>query len=589
MSLSSSQPLDTAQSSHSNAYDANPADVDDYNIQSPLVSFERVGGGSKTYKSALKTSTGSIIATTVTSATHHSPSPKTPSLRPPQLMLTPFSDQIGSAHRQSLIDKDRGADGGSLHRTRKTAGKSTNSSSLFFHDRQTMGFLLDFLEKANIPPWVTMTVAVGIPIIGLIVFATLFGVKHIDEWNNALWVEDYVPLATPLLRAVHEAQKERGLTGRFMSQWALPSDNVTLSKQRLLTSAAWGLAEEALRALPSSIRNRDRAVDAMSGVIHLDVVREKVSANRTSAWDIFDVYTQQIYRFLDVVGLMGDECPVERTARLLGQLMYLSSMKEYMGQCRGLGMIILRPPSNVTFYPENKDLLPVYALEQIIAIERDFVTSADKVRVALYREIVNSVPEFTEMRETVQSLRFGGNLANGNATEWWRLTTKAIGALVRIEQSMIDEFVADAGSARTAATNAIVAIVIAVVVAVVPAALVVFVSTRTYNDLREERHIGEELIAAVAHIAPIELYVALQVDIQTLTPGQKKGMAVTFVSFRFTNFEEISKTDGDNELFAAGDAMYQTAVRLASENEGFVMSCCCRDRSRRRNAPWTCR
>eukprot|EP00760_Papus_ankaliazontas_P017070 PhM_4_TR17018/c0_g1_i1/m.99391 len=467
------------------------------------------------------------------------------------------------------------ADSAHTHTDTQTYTHAGGSTSLITRSARTSNAFFVFLERQKVPPWLVMCLAVALPVIGLLVFAAMFVATATSNVADNNWVQDYVPLVTPLLSAVHEAQKERGLTGRYMSPWVLPSDNATLQKQRGLTTEAWRAADLALRLLPMELREIPLVVEASSGVKSLDIVRELIETGDNNPWDIFSFYTNQIYKFLGTVGAMAEHCPVEKTSRLLGQLLTLSSMKEYMGQTRGLGMIVIRDATNVSvlFKPtKNNDLLPVYAMEQVVALERAFLGSAARARVNLYKSIVAATPEFQQMRDTVETLRFGGNLAGGNATVWWGITTKAIGALVQMERSMINEFVDDAGSAQEAATSAMAGIVVAVFVAVVPAGLVVVVTRRTHMDLSTEQANTQELEHAIARVTPVELLVSLQVDVRTLQPGVRQTIAASLVSVQCNNMVDVARVDGDEHLLRAFEKLYVSGVVAARDGEGYVMN-----------------
>eukprot|EP00760_Papus_ankaliazontas_P011890 PhM_4_TR15098/c0_g1_i1/m.71839 len=474
-----------------------------------------------------------------------------------------------ASHHTPTPSIGKGSKAGGI--TKSGRGSSNNSGSLFFTDRTQSNIIFQYMERMKIPPWLLMIVAVGIPIAALLTFASLFVVTENTTVDELRWVEDVVGQLTPIVDASHAIRRERGISSEILStndSAVIEALMPALYEARNETADALESLSVALASLPSSIRSKSAVSMAHNG-IQASLLAGVLVEQHEDAIKTLDAFTQEQRNLADVTSCIVAECPSAKVAKRLARMSMLLRIDNYVGFARDLGLLnIAGPAVNVSDLVAS-DVETGVALDHIEVTTR---TYESMLPTAFIDESIHKIDSYEEMMAEIKLMLKGNHkLSGGNATHWKMVGDALVAYIQKLENHIVAENLADIDAGHVRAKLVMTAISIAIVLAVLPALLVIFVSSRTYSDLKEEQAICQHLENTIVQVSPVDIFVALGLDPRSLRSGYRKAVNATLLSIRIWNGEDIARSCGDEKYFRAMDTLFQGVIRIAEATEGQLM------------------
>ncbi|WP_168220366.1 methyl-accepting chemotaxis protein [Azospirillum thermophilum] len=283
-----------------------------------------------------------------------------------------------------------------------------------------------------------------------------------DRSNDLLQVAE---LGERLAAAVHELQKERGLSSVFLSGKGAEADRATLEKQRTLSDkevAAAGAQIAAVMALDPEEAGRFRAAqEALSG---LPALRARVSAQQVDGPGAIAAYSQLIGGMLSTASQLPALADHPRQVATATVLVTLSELKERAGQMRATAAGGFRAGA---FDPaRHASLLRLTGEAAVLRTRLAWIMTPDQA--ARFAGVAQDERARTvdRMLEVAVQAGYGGPLQGIAAGQWFDASTAYIDLLRAVEQDFARDLLALArqshdAAARTLAVTAVLAVVLA--------------------------------------------------------------------------------------------------------------------------------
>jgi methyl-accepting chemotaxis protein len=324
-----------------------------------------------------------------------------------------------------------------------------------------------------------------LPLLGLTVLAADTLRRSWSERSEAGRVLAIATLAPAVSDAVHEVQKERGLSSTFAaSKGATFADAVP--QQRAATDKMLARLAEVQRAGGSVVLSDG----AKAQLATLGALRKDVSDFARSGSEIAAAYTRMIGSLiteLDRLTASNEERSLHQAA-----LAYISVVraKEHAGLERATGA---RGFAAKSFIPADFRLYAGLAARQI---ERFELARAMGTRVQVEGlEAFLGLPvskDVERLRDAAQSSVTPGQIQGADAAAWWAASTARIDALKTLESRFVSELTAIAVAEEGAATQRLVAT--ATIVALLIGGSLIFLLTIGRSVVRDVRGLINEML-----------------------------------------------------------------------------------------------
>jgi methyl-accepting chemotaxis protein len=357
-----------------------------------------------------------------------------------------------------------------------------------------------------------------IPLAGLAYFAgnQVLGRFAVAEEMDE--VTHMTGLAVTASAAIHELQKERGLSSAFLeaSDGAARAD---LDTQRNLASRA--IAELGAAAARSSVAAGD--LEALMSAIHSELdgvleTRRRADARSASAAEIRAQYTEVIRSLLGLGAALSDRTADPGTMSLLDGLTYLTTLKEYAGQERAVvAGACARGVVDPATRRELHELIARQATMQDVYLGHASDAEVEAFKAKMTGRHAAAVDALREL-----ALGAGGDSLAGRRAEWWDAATGRIDLLHALErhtqEAIIETAASRQGSAQTAAALGLVFTLILVVVSGGLSLLLAQTTTRTLlSSTARNAGVVQQIRSSVQQLSAASVETATSVTQTTST------------------------------------------------------------------------
>ena len=305
----------------------------------------------------------------------------------------------------------------------------------------------------------------------------LFGAGTLERNQLASQMDSFQSLSDLAVKtsaAIHELQKERGMTAGYIGSGGVNFKNEIIS-QRQLSNEKIKILDSFLDQFNSdrfSVEFQNLLKTAVSGHSNIPNIRSEVDGLKISGSDAIAYYTGRIEEMLDVIAFMSNlSTNAEMSTQILSYYCILLE-KEYAGRERAV-------LSN-TFAADKFGDGMYNKFISLIAAQKDynniFRKNAPPEMVKAYDQIVKdkSVDEVNRMRAIAQSNFIAGNF-DVVPSYWFEQITNKINLLKQVEDKLAEAIYANAINEKNGANRAMLVYIISGVIAVSITIALIFV------------------------------------------------------------------------------------------------------------------
>eukprot|EP00760_Papus_ankaliazontas_P022951 PhM_4_TR19090/c0_g1_i1/m.43902 len=499
-------------------------------------------------------------------------------------------------------DDDVGSAVDNRSATARSKGRSSGPSSFSYLNTSTLSSvhsrrsavgraILFVLAKLNIPLGAISVVAVGAPIVGLVIFATFFVLDKVDEVKENHFVAVNTPFLEPLLELTHELQLEREetvwlrLVACSSGGGTAGADNITQIQNKLLSlqeRVDLELREYTVAAaLPSSeVRDSAAVKKSLDIASTLPVQREQLAklgqdrtkcatadAQQQDVDSIVTVYKEYVERLLAVPSVVARHTSGE-ASQLARDISVLSLVKEDRSLASTFG-IAAAHSQRKEFYERVEELT-----DAANYLEESYITLSPPARQDEYRAALIDTPENVLLSEAVRSASIT------NITWWFNVTLYRQTLMVGIEGSLLHELEVHTSTAEedglVAERIAIGSLVAAVVLSLAVALLQWYVTMASNANQQEEINLRSQMEAVFLKLIPVAHLEALQCDVRSLTTRERATSMWTLILVKVWNLEELvasfaaNSHSADKMLYDVMADFAATVFRTAESRDALV-------------------
>ena len=277
---------------------------------------------------------------------------------------------------------------------------------------------------------------VVIPIVTVIIMASLVIIEKLENENNYSRYEKILQLDITVSKLVHETQKERGFTAGWLSSNG-KKFSIELQDQRRVTDKQRAIlfqflkdnSEELLE--PEVKQHLDKALVELK---KLDKVRSDIDALKIAAPIAINYYTQMNAKMLNFIAKTSSMAPDSKLSlETLAYFNFLMS-KERAGIERAIGSATLTKDK---FFNGSRERLSALINEQDAYLDI-FKTLADKEDIAFLEKILEdtAVNEVNNIRKKIFDAHEIGGFGV-ESTYWFDMMTQKINLLKKVEDYII--------------------------------------------------------------------------------------------------------------------------------------------------------
>jgi methyl-accepting chemotaxis protein len=336
----------------------------------------------------------------------------------------------------------------------------------------TVKFISSSFANLRIPT--KIAIACLLPVVGLATYSTLAVRDALDNDRSAGQVVAATDLAKITAAAIHELQKERGMSSGFVGAKGKAFAD-TLPPQRAASDREVGTLRNALgRAGDMLGTRRETAIAELAGLVAL---RQRVDSLAVSAGDITGSYTSSIDVLVQTIAGIGE---LSRDKDIINALASYTSMvrgKEFAGQERAIGA---RGFGAGRFNANDlRAYVSLSALqnEQFGLIRRSGAVAQQEA----LRETLASAPsqDVVRMRNEAVETAVGNGTVTTTAAKWFDTATARIEDMKKLEDRFAADLQAVAGDVAARAGATLRSVLAMAIGFMLVTAIVVFASTRS--------------------------------------------------------------------------------------------------------------
>lgn len=274
---------------------------------------------------------------------------------------------------------------------------------------------------------------VVVPIVTIIVMATIVIIDHFTTRNEYADFDKIVQLDSKVSLLIHETQKERGLTAGYLGSHGKKFIS-NLPQQRESTDKKIKDLQEYLKdsnseeiLLPTTKRTLTNVLDKLSTI---NEIRDQISQQKISSKKAIAYYTNINRIFLDFIAQTSQQAvDSELTYTTIAYYNFLQS-KERAGIERAIGSSTF---SNDKFFKGTKSMLESLISEQKSYME-SFETLANDELIAFKNDTLQgeAVQEVNRMRKILIDAKEVGGF-NVDPDHWFETISKKINYLKKVE------------------------------------------------------------------------------------------------------------------------------------------------------------
>lgn len=301
----------------------------------------------------------------------------------------------------------------------------------------------------------------SVPLIGILVLVVTSTVQSMRQLSNLNNLSLYTQLTVKGGMLVHELQKERGSQVGFISSQGGARFQGIVDNQRQLTDVPL----QDLIELLSTVNTADLPTDlagmvqkASTAMTAIPTHRNQVDTLGVTVTENVNFYTDLIYNFIDIIGIVQKNSPDEELTRKLLAYRALVLAKENAGLERAIGSNAFNAGEYVP------DLWARYHafVQKQEAYLRDFdaySTPEDRQRFArtVQGEAVQTV---TAWREILLALPTTNDTQGITGADWFQMTTQRINMLKEIEDNLGENIIQRSQDLMTEESNTLVLVIL---------------------------------------------------------------------------------------------------------------------------------
>ena len=289
----------------------------------------------------------------------------------------------------------------------------------------------------SIPVAWRMAMAVAVPVIGLIVFASLFANGHFQTAAKMRQVEQVTEFGGELSALVHELQRERGRSAGFVGSGGQDSYRTALMEQRGRTDLALNRYEASKAVIRDFAREgafAARLNSAESLLRGIDAHRAEIEAGDLGLAQTVQPYTETISSLLLIIAEASHLANAERTSETLIAFLSLMHAKENAGIERAVG-------SNAFASGQVSPAAHQRAIS-LMARQNAFLEEFRELMEPQWRRRLDALLASAEARAVDEARAvlisggYDGEATGYTGTQWFGLTTQRIDLLMELEREL---------------------------------------------------------------------------------------------------------------------------------------------------------
>ncbi len=280
----------------------------------------------------------------------------------------------------------------------------------------------------------------------------------VEAQQRAAAVEQTADLAMGLAAAVHELQKERGLTSIFVSGKGAEADRTALEAQRALSDRAVTAAQNRMAAVAANGGGGLLAgplATARDGLAGLSALRGRVSALQIAPEEAVGAYSALIRTALTLGRSLPSVPDDPAMVAAANSLIVLSELKERVGQQRAMAAGGFRAGA---FEPSRHTKL-VQLMGEVNALSLELAGALSPEQKRLYTQTVEDerARSVARMLGVAIGAGYGGAVQGVTAKGWFDAATAYIDLLRTVEERFAADLLSLAAAAKGEASTHLMA------------------------------------------------------------------------------------------------------------------------------------
>ncbi len=306
-----------------------------------------------------------------------------------------------------------------------------------------------------------LTLLILIPSLGLVVLLLLDGWRNYSTLAAAQELEIHAELAQHSAAAVHEMQKERGMSAGFIGSKG-EAFAQELSQQRQLTDSRLQIWRD-FSANHHFNDDVQTAVNQLSTRLQqLSTMRQRVSSLNVPLGEALAYYTGNNERLLDSIAMVIEESPDQQVSQQVVTLSGFASAKEQAGIERA---VLSNVFSRDAFTPQLRQ-----RFSALVAKQDAFLQSAGRATTPELRERLQSFINSPEQKavDRYRAIADGAESGfNADAAAWFQAATARINLYRQVEVDMFEALKASVHALHSQSLTVVWAELIALLLAII--------------------------------------------------------------------------------------------------------------------------
>ncbi|MCW2248441.1 methyl-accepting chemotaxis protein [Azospirillum fermentarium] len=278
-----------------------------------------------------------------------------------------------------------------------------------------------------------------------------FAWTKVEALQRAAAVEETADLAMGLAAAVHELQKERGLTSIFVSGRGAEADRTVLETQRAQSDRAVAAARTRIDAVMAGGGGRVAAslATARDGLAGLQALRGRVSALQMAPEEAVAAYSTLIRTALTLGRSLPSVPDDPALAAAANSLIVLSELKERVGQQRAMAAGGFR--AGVFEPSRHTKLMQLIGEVNALSLELAGVLAPEQRRLYDQAAADERSRAVARMLGVATAAGYGGDFQGVTAKAWFDAATAYIDLLRTVEERFAGDLMAMTAADRETA------------------------------------------------------------------------------------------------------------------------------------------
>lgn len=297
-----------------------------------------------------------------------------------------------------------------------------------------------------------IAVLAGVPMLAVIGFAALSVAEKVIERSHHAYMKPMTRIAEDAGNLIHELQKERGISVKFVKSDFDPEYAARLDEQRPKVDAVLKVFDEHLAGLDLNDAELLKDMQHVAEEVHkTDKLRSEIDARKVAVSDVLKKYTKEIDELIHVVGVTTEVSPSkEITSELLPYLTIVEAMEAgALEKANGAALLKQFNKTGEVDLSLYKKVISHYGGEH--AFLKEFKAVATREHKAMWKDMVKGpdVDQALEWRYVIQDLPQSNDSKGVEGTAWFEMADKRLNLMKAFSDELIHraEAAADADTA----------------------------------------------------------------------------------------------------------------------------------------------